>query len=350
MAEARPPRYPLRGDTPAPPTDSSSSTPSDHCDGSSTLSSRLSASSSISPASVSSSRSSSSRPAPSSAPDLLRSLAHLTTRDLTIADWLDQHGVLTTSQISTALFTNITTASHRLAKLRTIGLIDRFHQPHPGGGFGPWHWVLGPLGAQLTAAARDTAPPTPRQLQQRHARLANSVQLRHRLGTNQFFIDLHAHARQHSGERLVRWWSERDTARRYNHRIQPDGHALWRDRDATIGLFLEYDNGTEDLARLVRKLDAYDQLAADGGPTYSVLFWLHSAVRETHLHAALAERRHPGPVPAASAVRGENDPTGPVWTLDGRSRLRLAQLPYDHGDPDSMYNPNLHDPDLDQEL
>jgi hypothetical protein len=25
-------------------------------------------------------------------------------------------------------------------------------------------------------------------------------------------------------------------------------------------------------------------------------------------------------------------------------------LPYDHGDPDSMYNPNLHDPDLDQEL
>jgi hypothetical protein len=277
-------------------------------------------------------------------------LAHLTTRDLTIADWLDQHGVMTTSQISTALFTNITTASHRLAKLRTIGVIDRFHHPHPGGGFGPWHWVIGPLGAQLTAAAHDMAPPTPRQLQQRHARLANSIQLRHRLGTNQFFIDLHAHARQHNGARLVRWWSERDTARRYNHRIQPDGHALWRDGDTTTGLFLEYDNGTEDLARLVRKLDAYDQLAADGGPIYPVLFWLHSRTRETHLHAALAERRNAGPVPAASAVRGEHDPAGPVWTLDGHSRRRLAQLPYDHGDPDSMYNPNMHDPDLDQEL
>jgi hypothetical protein len=282
--------------------------------------------------------------------DLLRSLAHLTSRDLLIADWLDQHGVLTTAQISQAHFTNITTASHRLAKLRAIGLLDRFHRPLAGGGFGPWHWVIGALGAQLTAAARDTSPPTPRQLAQRHARLAASTHLPHRLGANQFFIDLYAHARYTPGARLVRWWSERDTARRYHQRIHPDGHALWHADNTTTGIFLEFDTGGEDQTRLVRKLDSYDQLAADGGPAYPVLFWLHSVARERHLHDALTDRARRGQVSAATAVRGTGSPADAVWTLDGRHRLTLTQLPFDHGDPDSMYNPNLHDPTLDQEL
>ncbi|HLL66473.1 MAG TPA: replication-relaxation family protein [Micromonosporaceae bacterium] len=281
---------------------------------------------------------------------MLRSLSHLTARDLLIADWLDQHGVLTTAQISQAHFSNITTASHRLAKLRAIGLLDRFHRPLPGGGFGPWHWVIGALGAQLIAAARETTPPTPRQLAQRHARLAASLHLPHRLGANQFFIDLHTHARQTPGARLVRWWSERDTARRYHQRIHPDGHALWRTNGTTIGVFLEFDTGTEDLTRLTRKLHAYDQLAADGGPTYPVLFWLHSPTREQHLHDVLDQRRRSGAAPAATAVRGAHGPAETVWTLDGHHRLTLTQLPFHHGEPDSMYNPNLHDPTLDQEL
>jgi hypothetical protein len=117
-----------------------------------------------------------------------------------------------------------------------------------------------------------------------------------------------------------------------------------------MGLFLEYDTGTEDLTRLVRKLSAYDQLAADGGPTYPVLFWLHSPAREAHLHEVLARRRHAGPVPAATAVRGQLSPADAVWSLHGHTRRMLADLPSDHGDPDSVYNPNLRDPDLDQEL
>jgi hypothetical protein len=328
MTEPRPPRHPLTGDTPPSPTDL-----------------RRPILRSSAPASSPSSSPSAVNPG-----DVLRSLSHLTARDLLIADWLDQHGVLTTAQISQAHFTNITTASHRLAKLRAIGLLDRFHRPLPGGGFGPWHWVIGALGAQLIAAALDTNPPTPRQLAQRHARLAASPHLAHRLGANQFFIDLHAHARRTPGARLVRWWSERDTSRRYHQRIHPDGHALWHADNTTIGMFLEYDTGTEDLTRLVRKLDAYDQLTADGGPAYPVLFWLHSAAREHHLHDVLGERRHAGAALAATAVRGTHDPAAPVWTLDGRRRLTLTQMPFDHGDPDSMYNPNLHDPALDQQL
>jgi DNA-binding transcriptional ArsR family regulator len=332
MPGPRPSRHPRTGDTPSPPSGvRRSGLPSSVAD--------------LVPSSPPSTG-----PASGSRLDVLRALAHLTDRDLLIADWLDQHGVLTTAQLAAALFGSLTTASHRLAKLRAIGLVDRFHRPQPAGGFGPWHWVIGPLGAQLTAAARDAAPPTPRQLALRHARLAASSHLTHRLGANGFFIDLYAAARSSDGDmRLVRWWSEIASSRRYHQRIHPDGHALWHQDGTTIGVFLEYDTGTEDLARLARKLSAYDQLAADGGPAYPVLFWLHSDDREHHLHQVLADRRA-GPVPAATAVRGKGSPADPIWSLDGRHRLVLAHLPFDHGDPESMYNPNLTDPDLDQLL
>jgi hypothetical protein len=277
--------------------------------------------------------------------NLLAALSHLTDRDLAIADWLDRHGVFTTGQLATAFFTSPITASHRLAKLRDLTLVDRFHRPLVGGGFGPWHWVIGPLGAGI-AAARDVSPPTARALRERHARLAASSQLIHRLGTNQFFVDLHAYARRSDGAvQLVRWWSDRETADRYLRRIHPDGHALWSEDATTIGLFLEYDSGSQHLDRLVGKLDAYDQLARDGGPAYPVLFWLHATARERHLHQRLAGRR-PGPVAVATAVRGTAaDPAGPVWALvgDPHPRRRLVDLPHDHGLPDSPYNPHSRD-------
>jgi hypothetical protein len=338
------------------------------------------------------------RPAPvvvrSETADILAVQARLTDRDRTIIDWLDRHGVLTTAQLTAALFTSPTTAAHRLAKLRAIGVVDRFHHPWPGGGFGPWHWVIGPMGARIAAASRNTTPPTSRALQARHDRLTASPTLAHLLGTNQFFIDLYAHTRTNPHAQLVRWWSEHDTARRYHRRIHPDGHALWRDHDhdhghghghgrdrdrrIVIGIFLEYDRGTEDLWRLVRKLAAYDQIAAEGGACYPVLFWLHSTRREAGLHAEFARRRPAGLVPVATAVRDPADlgltqhrfaqhdperhgfvrpgpaqhgPAGPVWALvgDPTPRRTLAGLPFDHGDPVRL-SPNLQDPTLDREL
>ncbi len=279
--------------------------------------------------------------------DSLRALSHLTDRDMRLAVWLHQHGVLTTAQITAALFDHPTTASHRLRKLLALGLVDRFHRPLPGGGASAWHWVIGPLGAQLSAAADGTAPPSASALYQRHVSLAASPQLEHRLGTNGFFIDLHAHARRHPGTRLLRWWSEWDTLRRYGGRIRPDGHGLWEHTGSVTGFFLEYDTGTEALPRLVRKLEAYRQLRADGGPAYPVLFSLHSRRREQNLHTLLAEL---GPrVLCATAVREPGStPADEIWLrpdIDGRRGLH--QLPCDHGDPDSMFTPNLHDPKLD---
>jgi hypothetical protein len=276
---------------------------------------------------------------------VLPAQAHLTDRDRLIADWLDRHGVLTTAQLTAAFFTSPITAAHRLAKLHALGLVDRFHRPLPGGGFGPWHWVIGPLGADITAAARDEPPPTASALRRRHARLADSSHLAHRLGTNQFFIDLHRHARHSAGTaQLTLWWSERDSAHRFRRQIRADGHALWHEDDTTIGLFLEYDTaGAENLSRLVDKLRGYDELAGDGGPAYPVLFWLHAADREANLHRLLAARA-PGPVPVATGIHtpGAN-PAGRVWRLAGDrqpGRRRLVELPSRHGAPGSVYNPH----------
>lgn len=336
MSEPRPPRHPPPGESPVRSTGTSS---------------RSRRSDSASPASRTHQPVASGvRPA---VLDVLSVQSRLTDRDRTIIDWLDRHGVLTTAQITAAFFTSPITASHRLAKLRTIGVVDRFHHPFPTGGFGPWHWVIGPLGARIAAAGRDTKPPTPKALQARHDKLTDSPTLPHLLGTNQFFIDLYAHTRRHPQTRLVRWWSEHDTARRYNARIHPDGHALWRDHDIVTGVFVEYDRGSEDLWRLVRKLAAYDQIATEGGACYPVLFWLHSARREADLHDEFAHRRPAGPVPVATAVRhpAGPGPAGPVWSLvgDPEPRRTLAELPFDHGDPLQLA-PNLNDPDLDREL
>jgi hypothetical protein len=284
---------------------------------------------------------------------VLSVLARLTDRDLTIIDWLDCHGVFTTDQLATAFFGAASTAGHRMLTLHRLGLIDRFHRPRPGGGFSPWHWVIGPLGAQLAAAARAETPPTARALRERHARLARNPALEHHLAANQFFLDLYRHARDRPGAWLLRWWSARETATAFHERIHADGHALWRestsDGPVTVGLFLEYDTGTErPIRRLTDKLDAYDELAGDGGPAYPVLFVLPTAERERRLHAALAD----GPVwtvPVATAVRvgGAASPAGPIWLLAGGGlrRRHLVDLPSHPGRPGSLYEGRGHDPD-----
>jgi hypothetical protein len=159
--------------------------------------------------------------------------------------------------------------------------------------------------------------------------------------------------------------------------IRPDGHGLWQAAGHTVGFFVEYDTGTENLARLVTRLASYDRLAHAGGPAYPVLFWLHSPIRETNLHHALADARtrcpvataartahaaHAAHAAGAAGAAGAADPQHPaprgpaasVWQpAGGRAgrRVALHELGGDHG-PDSPVNPNwagghlvLGDPD-----
>src|SRR5882672_1287688 len=97
-----------------------------------------------------------------------------------------------------------------------------------------------------------------------------------------------------------------------------------------MGWFLEFDTGTEPLARLVDKVNGYTAFVRAGGPAFPILFWLHSAAREHHLHQRLSAIHTA--VPIATAARDHATQANPalaVWTLHGDSGppRALADLP-----------------------
>ena len=179
--------------------------------------------------------------------------ARLTDRDETLLGWLADHHVLTTPQITRALFGSTGFAQRRLLTLHRAGLIDRFRPLRPGGGAYPWHYVLAHLGALHVAAVRDQSPPRPAATADRIRRIATSRTLDHRLGVNGFFTDLAGHARTHPGTRLERWWSEAQCAAPGAFApglispIRPDGHGIWTetgDRRASRAAWRSSSNTT----------------------------------------------------------------------------------------------------------
>jgi len=267
---------------------------------------------------------------------VLRVQARLTDRDRLLLDWLADHEVLTTFQVAHALFPSLDFAQRRLLKLQQLGLVDRFRPLRAGGGSYPWHYVLGRLGADIVAASRDERPPRPGEVITRARRIATSRTLDHKLGINQFFIDLAGQARMSASVGLERWWSERrcaipgafDTA--LISPVRPDGHGIFTEGDQRVAFYLEFDTGSEQLSVLVSKLSGYATHVAKGGPAWPVLFWLHSSAREEHLHQVLGEVKVG--IPVATAARDSLVPgVGPaeaVWLVHGASDAprRLAYL------------------------
>src|SRR4051794_781446 len=214
-------------------------------------------------------------------------IAHrLRPRDHTIAALLADHTTLTTDQLTGMLFDSPTTGRHRLHLLRRLDFLNRFTHTWPGAP-GPVCWIPGPLGARYTALSRNSHPPTTKALRDRQDRIVASPTLRHLLAVNQFFVALLTRTRHDPSAALTRWWSERDTAAAFGHRIHPDGHGVWTDRHGETGFFLELDRGTEQISRLIAKLGPYRRLRAAGGPDHPVLFVLPGPVREQNLHHAL---------------------------------------------------------------
>lgn len=275
--------------------------------------------------------------------DLFAIYPHITDRDRRIMALIHEHQVLTTGQIHRLEFQALRTCQLRLAELRTLGLLDRFRFARADGGSDPWHWTLGLNGWQLQAAISGENLPTRRVIRERTARLATSPTLTHLVATNELFIRLATHARGDASVALARWWSERTSAARFLG-IRPDGHGLWTTPTGTVGFFVESDQGTETLTRVIAKLTAYRRLTAAGGPRYPVLFWLSSRRREANLHQILI--RHASSVVTAMTTQ-DTDPAATVWLPgDGIHRVRLADLASDHG-PDSVRNPNWTDGELD---
>ncbi|MBB5874616.1 hypothetical protein F4553_008050 [Allocatelliglobosispora scoriae] len=272
---------------------------------------------------------------------LLALYPRITARDRHLLQLLDDHQVLTTPQIHTLLFGARRTCQERLGELHTLGLIDRFRFPRPGGGSQPWHWTLGHHGHRFQAAAHGLPEPTARATRDRTHRLSANPRLNHLTATNDFFVRLAAHTRTDPARQLTRWWSERTATERFLG-VRPDGHGIWTTPDTSTGFFLECDLGTETLHRVAAKLDGYARLAAGGGPRYPVLFWLGNPGREEHLHPLLR-----GHVVVSATSGHDSDPSGSVWLpAGGWHRVHLGQLPSSHG-PDNAVNPNWRNGVLD---
>src|SRR5690349_10980451 len=260
----------------------------------------------------------------------------MTPRDRDLLALLDEHQVLTTDQVHRLYYRAVRTCQIRLRALFALGLLDRFRFARLYGGSEPWHWVLGLHGARFMAGATGRPAPTVRAHREQVIRLTARARLPHLLATNEFFVRLACTARIDQRVRLDRWWSERTATARFM-RIRPDGHGLWTAHGRMVGWFLETDMGTEPLTRIIGKLEAYERLAASGGPTYPVLFWLPGADRESHLQQAL--RRVMPDIPVATATH-DTDPAGAVWLpVDAWQRVALHELPSDHG-RNAASNPN----------
>ncbi|GAA1886206.1 replication-relaxation family protein [Asanoa iriomotensis] len=280
---------------------------------------------------------------------LLRAQASLTNRDLRLLDWLYDHGLLTTQQITIALFPSRDYGQRRLLRLTRLGAVTRFRPQRPTGGTFPYHYVLDQLGVEVIASQRTDPLPRRSEARRRLHRLTSRARLPHLLGVNGFFTALAAYERLHDGASLDRWWPESAFQTRGAYSFanadvrvvlesrlpRPDGHGVFTDAGMTVPFFLEYDRGGESLTVLAEKIASYETLTRYVNWRWPVLFWLPTTRREMNLHNLLADIDGTlNAIVATTAAdlitaRGLN-PAEAVWWLLGRpgGRLRLTEVPY----------------------
>ncbi|MEV4620517.1 replication-relaxation family protein [Asanoa sp. NPDC049573] len=290
---------------------------------------------------------------------LLRAQASLTNRDLRLLEWLYDHGLLTTDQITIALFPSHDFGQRRLLRLTRLSVLTRFRPQRPTGGTFPYHYVLDQLGIEVVAAQRGDPLPRRSEARRQLHRLTSRARLPHLLGVNGFFTALAAYERQHPGASLDRWWPESAFQNRGAYSVanadvrvmlesrlpRPDGHGVFTDAGVSVPFFLEYDRGGESLTVLAEKIAGYEILAGYVRWRWPVLFWLPTARREMNLHNLLTsiDSRFKAVIATAAAdfvtARALN-PAEAVWWQLGRpgGRLRLTELPYE-GDADLLDRP-----------
>jgi hypothetical protein len=268
---------------------------------------------------------------------VLEAASRLTDRDRFLCRLLLDHQVLTTTQIRSVAFQSLRRAQLRLAQLHQLRIVDRF-RPLTSPGSAPGHWVLDSLGAIVVAAERGVEVSELAWRRDKSVALTTNAQLAHLVGVNGFFCGLLAAARRQPGSDLMLWWSARRCAGAWGDIVRPDGYAVWVEGDRRVAFLLEYDNGTETLARLAAKLDRYHQLFTATGRQLPVLFAFPGPGRETEARRVL---RHPGvPVATASLTPGTS-PAEAVWLplhqdRSGQPRVRLIDLRQPRSSPPAV--------------
>lgn len=249
-------------------------------------------------------------------------VGRLTDRDRAICRLVWSHRVFSTDQLAEVFFDSLRAGQQRLRVLSQLGVLERFRALHRTGSES-WRYTLGPAGAALVALERGEDPPRTAAVRAHAARLAAGARTAHTLGVNGLFASLAGHARRHRECELVEWWSERRAGAEWGELVRPDGYGVWAEAGRTVGFFVEYDTGSEPVARVAAKLSGYADVAVADGVARPVLFWLARPGREPRLHQAIGRP----PVPLATATVG-TDPAHSVWQAAGDAgpRRRLADL------------------------
>lgn len=293
------------------------------------------------------------RPSSSTAlPRVANSVAHqaalayrLTARDGWLLRMAHEHRVAHAGHVASVAFPSSNSGRQRLRELFRWSVLDRF-RPRAGHGSAAMHYVLGPAGAEVLAAAYGLDATALGYRRERAMSIAHSTRLTHTVGVNGWFTALITRAlRANRGESVTTWWSELRCGRHFGDLVRPDAYGRWYDPLAgELEFFLEYDRGTETTTRVAGKLDGYAALASATGIPTPVLVWLPTAGREATVRPALArawrglDEPNSVPVATASADRLEAtepaaSPADPVWlplspnaaTSDGPRRA-LSQL------------------------
>jgi hypothetical protein len=208
----------------------------------------------------------------------------LTERDTRIFRALHTHRVLTTPQIGELFFngTYSRAAQRRLLKLAERDTVDRF-VPRQGHWNAPYHWTLALEGARILAGRQGL---TPQQIGYRpdaQRRMRISSQLPHTTGLAQSYVAFATNARATQGVSLQRWWSQALCRVNWGRHVRPDAYLRWRQNDTDVDAFIEYDTGTEPLARVAAKISRYRDLAEETQLRSPVLFIVTGPKRLTNL-------------------------------------------------------------------
>ncbi|MBS2966640.1 replication-relaxation family protein [Actinocrinis puniceicyclus] len=278
-------------------------------------------------------------------------LFRTTLRDRWLLAMLAEHRVLTAEQITALAYRTLRSANRRLAALADLKLVERF-RAHPGQfGATPYHYVLGPAGALLVAAAHDLTPKAFGYDRSKLLRQAMRPDLGHTLGCNSLLIDLATEHRSRPERRLDIWWDQDSCTRVWGDVIRPDAYAVYTAPDTagtptTCGFFLEYDTGSESLTQLVAKMTGYARHLDVYGGNRPVLIHLPDQARELALHARLAATSNRPQIPVATTTAPRL--AQPVWLpLGSRARLALPDLPsHFHSAGYRLLTPVHNDPDV----
>jgi Replication-relaxation len=274
---------------------------------------------------------------------------HLTERDRAIALALYEHQLLTTDQLTLLFFSSKRRAQDRLRFLYEERVLDRFYPPRPYGlGKPQAHWLLDEAGAIVVAASLGLE--RKRLGWQRRDDWGSHPQLLHRLQANRFVSDLIGATLANGSLGVSEWWGSRIAASRLADPSQhgrpiPDGGFFLETGDGPIECYLEWDRGTETLARLTHKLKLYWHAEVhssdERGGRVNVLFVVPTERRLHALVDAVAadteRRRHARDnwftpswplLVALTDELAEHGPLGRIWRSlrDPVQRLRLLEL------------------------